>query len=260
MPKLKDFLKSLNFSERESRVYLALLEAGSARASEISNNTEINRTTVYDILEVLLHRGLISKYKKGASTFFNALEPKRLLAYLDNELEEKAKIVQQQKKKVSSLLPELISLENVSTTKPQVSFFEGEKGMREAYEDTLTSKEIILAYANVQTMHEGLPKFFPEYYKRRSKNKIYIKAILPQNELSIQRSKLDQEEMREARFLPDKEMTFSPEINLYNNKMLIASWKEKMAIIIESKELVDLQKLTFNLLWNSLKNSNSRIK
>ena len=62
--------------------------------------------------------------------------------------------------------------------------------------------------------------------------------------------------MRETRFLLDKEMTFSPEINLYNNKMLIASWKEKMAIIIESKELVDLQKLTFNLLWNNLKKHN----
>lgn len=253
MSKLKEFLKNLDFSDRESRVYLALLEAGSARASEISNKTDINRTTVYDILEVLLHRGLISKYKKGASTFFNALEPKRLLTYLDNELEEKTNIIKQQKKRVDSLLPELISLENVSTTKPKVSFFEGEKGMREAYEDTLTSKEIILAYANVQTMHEGLPRFFPGYYKRRAQNKIYIKAILPQNKLSIERSKFDQEEMRETRFLPDKEMVFSPEINLYNDKMLIASWKEKMAIIIESKELVDLQKLTFNLLWDSLK-------
>ena len=59
--------------------------------------------------------------------------------------------------------------------------------------------------------------------------------------------------MRETRFLPEDKMSFSPEVNLYNNKMLIASWKEKMAVIIESKELVDLQKMIFSLLWNSLK-------
>ena len=47
-------------------------------------------------------------------------------------------------------------------------------------------------------------------------------------------------------------MTFSPEINIYNNKILITSWKEKMAILIESKELADLQRLTFNLLWETL--------
>lgn len=58
--------------------------------------------------------------------------------------------------------------------------------------------------------------------------------------------------MRQTKFLPQESMTFSPEINIYNNKMLIASWKEKMAIIIESKELADLQKLIFNMLWDCL--------
>jgi len=57
--------------------------------------------------------------------------------------------------------------------------------------------------------------------------------------------------MREIRFLPEGK-TFSPEVNFYDNKMLIASWKEKMAIIIESKELVDLMKLSYELLWRSL--------
>jgi len=124
--------------------------------------------------------------------------------------------------------------------------------MREAYEDTLTSKEIILAYANAATMHETLPNFFPEYYKRRAEKSIFIRAIVPRNEMSVERSKHNQEEMRDTRFLPDEEQTFSPEVNIYNNKILIASWKEKMAILIESKELADLQKLTFNLLWDTL--------
>ena len=75
---------------------------------------------------------------------------------------------------------------------------------------------------------------------------------MPQNKLSKERSKLDQQEMREIRFLPDENMTFSPEVNIYNNKVLIASWKEKMAVITESKEHVDLQKLVFDLVWMTL--------
>lgn len=75
---------------------------------------------------------------------------------------------------------------------------------------------------------------------------------MPRNEISIERISHNQEEMRDTRFLPEEKMTFSPEVNIYNNKMLIASWKEKIAIIIESKELADLQKITFDLLWNSL--------
>lgn len=249
---INELLKQLNFSEKETAIYLALLELGSAKAKEISRKTGLNRTTVYDICEALLQKGLISKYKKGASTYFNALDPKHLLTYLDREKEEKAKEIEKQKQKVSSLLPQLISLQNIYSTKPKVQFFEGEKGMREAYEDTLTSKEIILAYANAETMYEGLPNFFPEYYKRRADKKIFIRAIIPQNKLNKERVAHNQEEMRDTRFLPEEEMTFSPEVNIYNNKILIASWKEKMAILIESKELADLQKLIFNLTWNSL--------
>lgn len=252
---LNSLLQSLNFSEKETAVYLALLELGSAKAIEISKKTDLNRTTVYDLMESLMQKGLISKYKKGSSTFFNALEPERLLTYLDREKEEKEKIIERQKKKVKELLPQFISLENIASTKPLVQFFEGEKGMREAYEDTLTSREMILAFANLETMYEGLPNFFPEYFKRRASKKIFIRAIVPRNKLSFERANVNQEEMRDTRFLQEDKMTFSPEVNIYNNKMLIASWKEKMAIIIESKELADLQKLTFNLLWETLPRS-----
>ncbi|MFA5048180.1 MAG: helix-turn-helix domain-containing protein [Patescibacteria group bacterium] len=247
-----DLLKELGLSDKESLIYVALLKEGSAKAVTVARKTGINRTTVYDLFDSLLQRGLIGKSRKKAAVYFNALGPKHLLTYLDREKEEKAKIIDLQKQKVEELLPAIISLQNQATTKPKVMFFEGEKGMREAYEDTLNSKETILAYANVATMNEGLPNFFPEYYKRRAAKKIFIKGIMPQNGLNIERSKFNQEEMRDVRFLPSPESTFSPEVNIYNNIILIVSWKEKMALIIESKELADLQKVIFNLLWNAL--------
>jgi len=248
----KEDFKFLGFPDKEIDIYLALMELGSAKPAQIAKKTEINRTTVYDLLESLLKKGLVSKYKKGSFIYYNALDPERLIPYLEREKEEQIKKIEKQQEKAESLIPQLISIQDITSEKPKVQFFEGEKGMREAYEDTLTSRETILAYANVQTMHEGLPNFFPTYYKRRAKKKIFIKAVLPKNELSVERAKHDQKEMRETRFLPDKQETFSPEINLYNNKMLVASWKEKMAVIIESKELVDLQKLIFNIVWKSL--------
>lgn len=248
---IQTLLEQLNFSRKESLVYLALLEIGPAKAAAIAKKTRLNRTTVYDLFDMLSQKGLVSKYKKGGSTFFNALDPKQLLSYLDREKEEKIKETERKKQQVAQLLPQLISLQNIYSAKPKMQFFEGEKGMREAYEDTLNSKEIILAYANVQTMHEALPNFFPEYYKRRAQKKIFIRGILPKNKLSIERARHNQEEMRDTRFLPEG-MSFSPEVNIYNNKILVASWKEKMAIIIESKELADLMRLVYSLLWETL--------
>lgn len=249
---IKQVLESLGWSEKEVAVYVALLERDGATAAELSKKTGINRTSCYDLLDFLMKRGLISKYKKKGKTTFSTVDPRRLVSYLDREKEESAKKIEAQKKLVQDALPELVSLFNPPGTRPRVQFFEGEKGMREAYEDTLSSRETILAYANIETMYEGLPHFFPGYFTRRAAAKIKIKAIFPDNAPSRERAAHNTEDLRETRFLPRSDLTFTPEINIYGNKMLIASWREKIAIIIESKELAELQKISFNLLWKSL--------
>ena len=248
---LEDILKKLGFTPKETRVYTSLLSVGSAKAGEIAKRTDINRTTVYDILGLLSKKGLVSQTKKGSQTYFVALDPARLLSYIDREIEDTREQLSKQKTQIEHLLPELQSLTHGASDKPRVQFFEGEKGMREAYEDTLSSTQPILAYANVATMHEGLPNFFPTYYKRRAKANVFIRAILPQNKASLERMAKDKEEMRRTRFLPVGE-TFSPEVNIYNNKVLIMSWREKMAVLIESKEFADFHRTIFHQLWESL--------
>jgi len=251
---IKKILANLNFSEKEIEIYLAMISLDQATASMISKESNINRTSVYDVLELLIKKGLVSKVKKTTKTYFYALPPDKLIDYLEREKREHDKELDLQKEKIKKIMPELISLQNIhSKNKPKVKFFEGEKGMREAYEDSLTAISPILAYANVEEMHKGLPNFFPEYYARRAKAGIHIKAIIPQNTLSKQRAQKNSEEMRTTKFLPSEKMTFTPEINIYNNKILIASWKEKMAIIIESKELADLQRMIFDLVWGNLR-------
>lgn len=253
---LEKALEDIGLSPKEHKVYLELLKIGTGKAGVLAKKTELNRTSVYDVLESLGRKGIISSYRKGSQTYFSATDPHRLLSYLEQEKADTVASIDANKLRLEALLPQFISLQDISPDRPKVQFFEGEKGILEAYEDTLTSRGSILAYANVATMHEGLPNFFPQYYKRRAAKKIFIRGICPQNEITYERHKHDQEEMREIRFLPTVDMTFSPEVNIYNNKMLIASWKEKMAIIIESKELADLQKLAFELVWQSLPRAN----
>ncbi len=249
---LSTLLASLGFSDKESSIYLALIKLTSGTATELARSTRLNRTTVYDVLEVLMSRGLVSKFKKRSHTYFNALDPRQLISYLDREEREQSRKLIKQKQQVQALLPEFISLQNPLNSKPKVQFFEGEKGVREAYENTLTAKEPLRAYTNVAAMFECLPNFFPEYFQRRAKAKIGIRAVFVDNKKSRERAQHDREELRESRFLPNKSRTFSPEIKIYDNKMVIASWQEKMAVMIESKELAELQKTIFDTLWDLL--------
>lgn len=247
-------LKKIGFSEKEALVYVQLIRLGAQPASVIAEKAVINRTTTYDIIESLTKKGLISSIKRDGITYFKALDPKELLNYLEREKVEYSKKIDKEKKEMEELLPALISLENPESTKPKVSFYEGEKGMRQAYEDTLSSTETILAYANVEEMHKALPNFFPEYYQRRAiEKKIHIKCIAPDNAVSKERHVHDKEEKREMVLIPHKEYDFSPEINIYEDKILLASWREKMAIIIKSKEIADFHKAMHKLCWKEAK-------
>ena len=143
--------------------------------------------------------------------------------------------------------------------RPKVMFYEGREGLEKVYEDTLSSREPIRAYASVGDMHAGLPGYFPEYYKRRAGKGIAIRAIVPNNQSGIERKKSDKDEKRETALVPRDKFLFSPEINIYDDKVMIASWREKLGIIIESHEIADAMKKIYELAWAEAKRLDENI-
>lgn len=248
---LQDLFIELGFSNKEQTVYLALLKLGSAKPHDLVHPTGINRTTIYDLLESLLKKGVVTKFKKQNKFYFQALSPRALLAYIEHEAVEAKKKFEKLSSKLENSMPELMSLQLLETKSPKISFFEGEKGLREAYEDTLSTKGDMLAYTNIEAMTELLPNFLPEYWKSRAKKKLFVRAIFVDNPVSRARSKKNQEELRSTKFFP-KGIDFAPEVKIYGNKTLIALWEERLALVIESKEYSRLQKQIFELLWKIL--------
>jgi len=245
-------LTKIGLTDKEAKIYLVSLRMGSQTASAIAKYSGINRPTVYDVFTGLIKKGLATKIDKGAAIYFQVTDPKNLINYLERDKNDYIRKIEKEKKDLEEIMPAIQSIEQKSPTRPKVQFFEGEKGVREAYEDTLKAEEPIRAYANVEDMHKGLPDFFPEYYDRRKNARIHIRAIAPDNKMSLERHKHDKKELRQMKLIDHKKYEFSPELNIYNNKILIASWREKMAIIIESEEIADLHKKMYDLLWDKL--------
>jgi len=245
---LKDHLLALGFSEKEANVYLALLSLGKGTVSQIGLKANINRTTGYDILADLVGKGLVSISGKEPKQEYVAENPAKILELLNSQAEK----AQARLKDAQELVPQLKSIHNISD-RPQVKFYEGTEGVEQVYEDTLTAHEPILAYANVDDMHKALPRYFPQYYKRRAKKGIAIKAIIPSNEAGRERAAEDKAELRESALVPADKYFFSPEINIYDNKVMIASWREQLGIIIESQEIADAMKKIHELAWAGAK-------
>ena len=60
--------------------------------------------------------------------------------------------------------------------------------------------------------------------------------------------------------MPEDKYYFSPEINIYDNKVMIASWREQLGIIIESEEISDAMKKAFELAWAEAKRQDVELR
>ena len=71
-------LNQLGLNGRQARVYLALLQLGSATAIEIAKYTKYKHPTVYDVLDLLKEKRLITETLSGKRKIFSAPRPGRL--------------------------------------------------------------------------------------------------------------------------------------------------------------------------------------
>lgn len=239
----KKQLVEIGFTEKEASVYLALLEMGPSTVSEIGRQAKINRTTGYDIVEMLCSKGLANALGEGSIKKYTAENPEKIITFSQNKFQEAQGQLEASKK----LLPELRSIFQ-KTEKPKVKFYEGREEMKQAFEETLTAKETIVAYGS-EAMDEVLPEYTDKYIKLRVAKGIHAKGIVP-NTIGIQKfiSK-NKEQLRETRSVPANKLDIDIEMDIFDNKVIIASWKENLAILIESQKIADAQKKIFELAW-----------
>lgn len=241
---IKKKLIFAGFSKKETDTYLALLSLGKGTVTEIARKASVNRPTAYHVLSSLEAKNLIKVSGKEPKQEYIAESPDNI----EKMLTEKIENYQKSLNEIREIIPELKSMQSIGN-RPKVMFYEGKEGLQKVYEDTLTAHEPIRAYATVDDMHRTLPNYFPEYYKRRAKKGIAIRAIVPGTDIGQERKAEDAKEMRETALVPADKYYFSPEINIYDNKIMIASWREKLGIIIESAEIANAMKKIYELAW-----------
>jgi sugar-specific transcriptional regulator TrmB len=240
---IESVLEKAGLSENEVAIYLATLKLGHGTVSEITRTAGVGRTYGYPILDSLTAKGLVSISGKKPKQEYFAESPRKLFSYLEHQLESQKKVVGEMK----DLLPDLVVLHNVED-RPKIRFYEGIEGIKEVYEDTLTSRGELIGFATYEELHKAMPNYFPEYYKRRAKAGVKGRAIITETPEAKVRERLNKEEARTMRLIP-KEYYFYPEIDVYDNKVMIASWREKLGITIESDEIADAMKKIFELAW-----------
>lgn len=126
----------------EIRVYLTLLKLGTATAGEITKKSGVNRTNVYDALDKLLSKGLVSFVIKSNIKYFTAGDPTKILEML----KEKEMKIKTSKKKINRILPELLRIYKITEIEQEVNLYTGKEGIKSLLEDVIKTKNDIFVF------------------------------------------------------------------------------------------------------------------
>ncbi len=235
-------LKQVGLNEKESKVYLALLESGDSLASRIAKKTNINRSLLYSILDELVNKGIVTYIIKNNTRFYRAAEPNKILAML----KEKEKIF-------SSILSTLTTLHKPKTDKPIVEILEGKQGIKTILNDILRQNKEWFAFNIPGKGPEVLGPNVHAFEKERQKLKIKLNVICVRTKQGLKRGKeFSQMNFTKIKYIPEKYE--SPASNwIYGDRVVIIFWYKEFpfAIRIIDKKLAESYKNNFKVLWSA---------
>lgn len=250
---IKKVLSNLDLSPKELDILVVLLQNSSMFASQIASISKLNRTTTYGILKNLIAKGLVSSVKKDKVIKYQSITPDLIPGYIERK-QESLKETQSQ---IKELLPQLKLIKNRSLTLPKIQFFEGEDGVKQAYEDTLENNngKILYDFTGTDAVFKKMGKEWVQYYvKKRTRLGIRCFDIAPDSEWSRISKKDDEKFDRITKLIPSS-FSFNTEIDIYDNKVAIFSFSNEnpIAVIIEDENIAHTMKTLYKYFDNSIK-------
>lgn len=238
----RELLKEVGLTERESKVYLALLELGSTTTGPLSKKSLIPNSKIYAVLESLENKGLVSWITKVKTKYFQVSNPDKIVSIF----EEKQRLIK-------SNIKQLKVIQKTSENKNEVKMFEGMKALRGAiieFFSNSTENSIHYSYGTGKSSSDKRAKIFYEWSGILKKEKHIISHLLisKKNEQSFKKQhKVTNHKYWQTRF---SSVSFPGDVGIYQDKIIILNWDATPTLIlIKNKNLAKEYRDFFLSAW-----------
>lgn len=249
MPQIveKTLLIEAGLTNKEADTYLALLRFDMALASEIGKSLNTSRTHIYDTLEPLIEKGLVSYVIKNGKKHFKAASPSKVLDYL----REQRELIKKKEEKIKGILPNLLELQKITEKRPSVEMYEGPEGLKTILNDVIRTKPKEWLDFTSGVTKLILPYFMDHWEKRRADAGIKARIIFNDTKAGRQRAReVMKFKLLQVRFFP-KGFESPSHIYVYSDKIAIMLWSKDFpfGILVQNKEIANRFREFFDWFW-----------
>lgn len=221
-------LQKLGLSNKEIKVYLALLSIGRAPVSVLCYRTEMTRNGCRYICQQLVDKKLVVIKEEGNVHLYEAEPPEKFKFLINQE----KKVLQDKERAFDSILDELKFIMCPEIIIPTMRTYHDKLGIISIYEDMLSTGEDIYAWTDMTQIYETLGDYMYTFIEKRVVNNITTHAIMPKTQLALQHD--NEQEKRKVKFVGN--LPIDGEIRIYGTKIAIITLHKKSPVgfVLES--------------------------
>jgi sugar-specific transcriptional regulator TrmB len=235
MYSLVKLLRLIGLSEKEALTYLVCLKIGTNPTSIISRHAELNRCTVYSVLEKLQRKKLIHEFEKNKIRYFTAAEPDELVSYIDSERYN----LKNYRDLFVSNIPKFNSLKNPYHITPEVQTFRSERGIQKIYHKITNKSSLSVICVCSNKTNNNFLRALKSYMKQNASVR-----ILRRKNMKTQKFLLT--ETYDLKKLPPS----IPVEVISTNHIYLLSASDPFGVEIKNSTIVQQHREHFNILWN----------
>jgi sugar-specific transcriptional regulator TrmB len=239
-----DILESIGLTHGESRVYLTLLRIGRSSAGDIITQSGVTRSKIYDVLERLKQKGLVSVVTEGKIRVFAAVPPKRLHEFLEAQRES----LTQRETALQQILPQLNAVSK-EKAEPSAEILYGPRGIKAFFDMSLydnTEECYVLGYSKEASAYFNA--YFRNFHKERIRRGIHGKVIYDYDTWFLKER--GKRKFVEQRYLPKGAKT-PAFIYIFGDTVgtIVFTEKQKLCFMIRNAAVAESYKQYFMMLW-----------
>ena len=242
----EQLLEEIGLTKGEIRVYLTLLKTGETTTGKIIGESGLSSGKIYEILDKLIKKGLVSFIIKEKTKYFQASSPKRILDFLN----EKEKILEDKKKEIEKELPLLLGMQKQKAS--ETFLFKGLKGIQTAIFqalENLNKDDEILAMGIISRKDEKYNILWEKWHSERVSKKVKCRVIF--SEEGEYYKILKKMKLMDIKLI--KGLTPSP-IDIIGDNILIFTYgEEPSCLYIHNQEIAESFKSFFETMWKIAK-------
>ena len=244
---MEERLMNLGLSKNEANIYLFLLKNPHITTGPIIKETGISNSRVYESLNSLISKGLVTYVVQKDGKYFDASSPEKFL-----EKEE------ERKKLIEELVPDLKKLKIEKEFRTNTAVFEGFEGFKTAFKKIINDcpKEetiSILGFSEQQYSNESLRIFLTNMNLKSQQKKQKLKILLDSSIKETLGKDREKEKYTEVKYMP-KGYISPGAIDIFQDYVYIFLWEEKpFVFMIKNEKIAEGFKQYFDFLWKIAK-------